>query len=130
MKEQWAPLGVVWARGRCSVREAPLRSSSKRPRPLDVLLSDRAGAHGAGNRRLCRRNVMAAGAARMHRYSKMTEEEIKLDRYAKFRKLGQYEEFLVTGGAWKEARAEREAVRLPPPRASAASAPIFWHSRC
>ncbi len=66
-------------------------------------------------RRLRRRSLMAAGATRMHRYSKMTEEEIKLDRYAKFRKLGQYEEFLVTGGAWKEARAERESVSNPKP---------------
>ena len=45
------------------------------------------------------------------RYSKMSEEEIKKDRYAKFRKLGQYEEFTVIGGAWREARAEREAAR-------------------
>lgn len=44
------------------------------------------------------------------RYSKMSEEEIKLDRYAKFRKLGQYEEFPVIGGAWKETRAARAAA--------------------
>ena len=43
----------------------------------------------------------------------MTEEEIKLDRYAKFRKLGHYEEFPVVGGLWKEAREERAKVGFP-----------------
>lgn len=37
----------------------------------------------------------------------MSEEEIKLDRYAKFRALGQFEEFLVPGGQWRETRASR-----------------------
>lgn len=43
----------------------------------------------------------------------MSEEEIKLDRYAKFRKLGHFEEFPVLGGLWREARAERAEVRAP-----------------
>ena len=42
-------------------------------------------------------------------YSKMTELEIKLDRYAKFRALGQFEEWAVKGSAWRETRAERES---------------------
>ncbi|DBA90496.1 TPA: hypothetical protein ACH3X1_003759 [Trebouxia sp. C0004] len=40
-------------------------------------------------------------------YSKLTEEEIKLDRYAKFRALGHFEEHLVPGGQWRETRATR-----------------------
>lgn len=40
----------------------------------------------------------------------MSESEIRLDRYAKFRKLGMYENFLVQGGQYKEAREEREKV--------------------
>jgi hypothetical protein len=43
----------------------------------------------------------------------MSEEEIKLDRYAKFRRLGLFEEYVVKGSDWKNARAEREQV---PPR--------------
>jgi hypothetical protein len=42
----------------------------------------------------------------------MSEEEIKLDRYAKFRKLGQFQEFVVKGGDWRNALTERSAVRL------------------
>ena len=34
----------------------------------------------------------------------MTADEIRLDRYSKFRKLGMWEEFLVAGGKNKEAR--------------------------
>jgi len=45
-------------------------------------------------------------------YSKLTEEEIKLDRYAKFRALGQFEEHLVPGGQWRETRASRAKVSL------------------
>ena len=41
----------------------------------------------------------------------MSEEEIKLDRYAKFRRLGLFEEYVVKGSDWKNARAEREQVR-------------------
>ena len=41
----------------------------------------------------------------------MDTEAIKLDRYAKFRKIGQYEEYLVRGGKWKEARKARKEVR-------------------
>ena len=44
-------------------------------------------------------------------YAKLSEEEIKLDRYAKFRALGQYEEFPVIGGQWQQARIDRAAVR-------------------
>lgn len=44
------------------------------------------------------------------RYAVMSEEEIKLDRYAKFRKLGQFQEFVVKGGDWRTALAERAAV--------------------
>lgn len=43
-------------------------------------------------------------------YSKLTEEEVKLDRYAKFRALGQFEEHLVPGGQWRETRAARAKV--------------------
>eukprot|EP00798_Chlamydomonas_sp_ICE-L_P011672 gene11672-34393_t len=40
-------------------------------------------------------------------YSRMSEEEIMLDRYSKFRKLGKFQEYAVSGGAWKEAAEER-----------------------
>ncbi|GLC37743.1 Chromatin assembly factor 1 subunit p50 [Pleodorina starrii] len=43
-------------------------------------------------------------------YATMSEEEIKLDRYAKFRKLGQFQEFVVKGGDWRNAVAERNAA--------------------
>ncbi|CAL5218470.1 g154 [Coccomyxa viridis] len=42
-----------------------------------------------------------------NKYAKLSGEEIRLDRYAKFRKLGQWEEFLVRGGQWREAREAR-----------------------
>lgn len=41
----------------------------------------------------------------------MDELELRLDRYAKFRQLGLYEEFLVFGGQREAAVAERNAVR-------------------
>lgn len=44
----------------------------------------------------------------------MDPEDIKLDRYAKFRKIGQYEEYLVRGGKWKEAQKLRKEVRCCP----------------
>jgi len=47
-------------------------------------------------------------------YAQMTEDEIKLDRYSKFRSLGRFEEFPVIGGQWQQARAEREQVRVTP----------------
>ena len=47
------------------------------------------------------------------RYAKLSGEEIRLDRYAKFRKLGQWEEFLVRGGQWREAREARANVGSP-----------------
>ena len=40
----------------------------------------------------------------------MSEEQIKLDRYAKFRKLGQFREFVVRGGDWRNADADRAQV--------------------
>jgi hypothetical protein len=40
----------------------------------------------------------------------MSGEEIQLDRYAKFRKLGLFQEFVVKGGKLSEAVAERAAV--------------------
>jgi len=46
------------------------------------------------------------------RYANMDPEDIKLDRYAKFRRIGQYEEYLVRGGQWKEAQKARREVRL------------------
>ncbi|BDA44272.1 Acetyl-coenzyme A carboxylase carboxyl transferase subunit [Coccomyxa sp. Obi] len=45
-----------------------------------------------------------------NKYAKLSPSEIRLDRYAKFRKLGMYEEFLVRGGQWREARAARAAA--------------------
>ena len=48
----------------------------------------------------------------------MDEADIKLDRYAKFRKNGQYEEFLVSGGKYREAKKARTEVILSPPCSS------------
>lgn len=48
----------------------------------------------------------------MHRYSTKSEDEIKLDRYAKFRKLGDYADYPVVGGLWREARDERAKVNV------------------
>ncbi len=45
-------------------------------------------------------------------YKDMDETSIKLDRYAKFRELGLYEEFLVFGGQREAAVEERKAVRV------------------
>ena len=42
----------------------------------------------------------------------MTGEEIQLDRYAKFRKLGQFQEFAVRGGDWRKAITDRASVSL------------------
>jgi hypothetical protein len=42
----------------------------------------------------------------------MSEEEIKLDRYAKFRALGQFREYVVKGGDWKHTDAARGEVRM------------------
>lgn len=41
------------------------------------------------------------------KYEGVDGDAIRLDRYAKFRKLGMFEEFLVAGGRWREARAAR-----------------------
>ncbi|KAI8469767.1 MAG: acetyl-CoA carboxylase [Monoraphidium minutum] len=43
-------------------------------------------------------------------YEVMSEREIQLDRYAKFRKLGQFEEWVVKGGQWKATREARAAA--------------------
>ncbi|MEW5312704.1 MAG: hypothetical protein WDW38_004318 [Sanguina aurantia] len=43
-------------------------------------------------------------------YEHMSGAEIRLDRYAKFRKLGMFREFIVKGGDWKTATAERNAA--------------------
>lgn len=40
----------------------------------------------------------------------MSGAEIRLDRYAKFRKLGQFEEFAVRAADWRSARSERAAA--------------------
>jgi acetyl-CoA carboxylase carboxyl transferase subunit alpha len=40
-------------------------------------------------------------------YEKMSEREIQLDRYQKFRKLGQFEEWVVRGADWRNTRSER-----------------------
>ena len=48
----------------------------------------------------------------IHRYSTKSEDEIKLDRYAKFRKLGDYADYPVVGGLWREARDERAKVNV------------------
>ncbi|KAK9822886.1 hypothetical protein WJX74_001031 [Apatococcus lobatus] len=45
--------------------------------------------------------------ANYNRYASMSEKDIKADRYGKFRKLGQFEEHVVVGGAWRETREER-----------------------
>ena len=55
----------------------------------------------------------------------MDEADIKLDRYAKFRKIGQYEEFLVSGGKYREAKKARTEVILSPPCSS-----TNFHSTC
>lgn len=44
------------------------------------------------------------------KYAAMSAEEIQLDRYAKFRKLGMFDEYVVKGGKWRETRSEREAA--------------------
>mmetsp|Transcript_37782 Transcript_37782/g.95575 ORF Transcript_37782/g.95575 Transcript_37782/m.95575 type:complete len:506 (-) Transcript_37782:966-2483(-) len=45
-----------------------------------------------------------------NKYSVMSEAEIKLDRYAKFRALGQFREYVVKAGDWRAADKEREAA--------------------
>ena len=42
----------------------------------------------------------------------MSENEIKLDRYAKFRALGQFREYVVKGGDWRRTGEERAAVSV------------------
>ena len=57
------------------------------------------------------RHFLCGSCAR--RYAKLSGEEIRLDRYAKFRKLGMWEEFLVRGGQWREAREAHANVSAP-----------------
>lgn len=59
------------------------------PEPLGAAHSDPMGAFPA---------VKEAILRTWHHYEKMTPEEVMLDRYMKFRKLGMFEEFLVRGG--------------------------------
>lgn len=40
----------------------------------------------------------------------MSEEDIKSDRYNKFRKLGEFREFLVEGGNWQAADERRSSA--------------------
>jgi len=55
-------------------------------------------------------HVKAALMATYREYSVMSEEQIKLDRYSKFRRLGQFREYVVRGGDWKNAQTERDAA--------------------
>lgn len=41
------------------------------------------------------------------KYATMSTQEIQLDRYQKFRMLGEFDEFIVKGGDWRTAREER-----------------------
>eukprot|EP00879_Flechtneria_rotunda_P014922 GHRR01015592.1.p1 GENE.GHRR01015592.1~~GHRR01015592.1.p1 ORF type:complete len:330 (+),score=131.53 GHRR01015592.1:399-1388(+) len=43
-------------------------------------------------------------------YENMNEREIQLDRYQKFRKLGQFEEWVVRGSDWRNVRSERSSA--------------------
>jgi len=52
-------------------------------------------------------NIKAAILANYRHYATMTEEEIKLDRYAKFRQLGLFVDYIVRGGDLEGAAAER-----------------------
>ncbi|KAJ9533758.1 hypothetical protein QJQ45_026786 [Haematococcus lacustris] len=45
-----------------------------------------------------------------NRYAGLSAVEIQTDRYAKFRKLGKFQEWVVRGGDWRAANAEREAA--------------------
>jgi acetyl-CoA carboxylase carboxyl transferase subunit alpha len=54
--------------------------------------------------------IKAAILATFGEYEHMSEREIQLDRYQKFRKLGQFEEWVVRGGDWRNTRAERSAA--------------------
>jgi hypothetical protein len=40
----------------------------------------------------------------------MNTHELKADRYNRYRGLGDYREFVVSGGKWDEAEARREAA--------------------
>jgi hypothetical protein len=43
-------------------------------------------------------------------YEHMPEDDIKADRYNKFRKLGEFREYLVEGGNWSAADERRNAA--------------------
>ena len=68
------------------------------PEPLGAAHSDPMGAFPAIKESILRN---------YRRYENMNAEEIMLDRYMKFRKLGMFEEFLVRGGDYKGAREAR-----------------------
>lgn len=53
-------------------------------------------------------NIKEALMRNFETYRHMSAEEIQLDRYAKFRKLGLFQEFVVKGGDLKAGVAERE----------------------
>lgn len=54
--------------------------------------------------------IKAALLRNFEDYRLMTGEEIQLDRYAKFRQLGLFQEFVVKGSDWKNALADRAAA--------------------
>ena len=72
------------------------------PEPLGAAHSDPMAAFPA---------VKEAILRNYRRYENMTAEEIMLDRYMKFRKLGMFEEFLVRGG---DAKGAKEALAKAP----------------
>jgi hypothetical protein len=45
------------------------------------------------------------------KYETMSEDDIKADRYFKFRKLGEFRDFLVEGGDWKSADERRAGAK-------------------
>lgn len=55
-------------------------------------------------------NIKASLLRNFEHYRHMSGEEIQLDRYAKFRQLGLFQEFIVKGGDWKNALTERAAA--------------------
>lgn len=50
------------------------------------------------------------GIYRCREYEHMSEEDIKTDRYNKFRKLGEFREYLVEGGNWQGADERRSSA--------------------
>lgn len=54
--------------------------------------------------------IKAAILSTFRHYEPMSEREIQLDRYQKFRKLGQFEEWVVRGADWRNVRSERASA--------------------